>query len=66
MKKKRQEQDISNNKFINDIKKNIYNILYDKNSINKNNNNKNENNINNKEDANKKTKKTKSFFSIKK
>ena len=65
--KKRQEQDISNNKFINDIKKNIYNILYDKNSINKNNNNnKNENIINNKEDANKKTKKTKSFFSLKK
>ena len=67
--KKRQEQEIFNNKFINDIKKKIYIILYDKNDNDKINNNKNEKNINNntnKEDGNKNIKKTKSFFSLKK
>lgn len=58
--KKRQEQDIINEELISDIKKKLYNILYDKNIQN----NKNENNNN--EDGNKKMKKTKSFFTLKK
>jgi len=58
--KKRQEQDIINKELISDIKKKLYNILYDKNIQN----NKNENNNN--EDGNKKMKKTKSFFTLKK
>ena len=58
--KKRQEQDILNKELISDIKKKLYNILYDKNIQN----NKNENNNN--EDGNKKMKKTKSFFTLKK
>ena len=58
--KKRQEQDIINKELISDIKKKLYNILYDKNIQN----NKNENNNN--EDGNKKMKKIKSFFTLKK
>ena len=67
--KKRQEQEIINKKYINDIKKKLYNILYDKNDNNNIQNNKNEKDINsnnNKEEGNKKIIKTKSFFSLKK
>ena len=66
--KKRQEQDIFNKKYINDIKKKIYNLLYDKNDSDIIQKNKNEKNIsfNNKEEGNKKIIKTKSFFSSKK
>ena len=66
--KKRQEQEIFNKKYINDIKKKIYNLLYDKNDNDIIQKNKNEKNIsfNNKEEGNKKIIKTKSFFSSKK
>lgn len=66
--KKRQEQEIFNKKYINDIKKKIYNLLYDKNDNDIIQKNKNEKNIsfNNKEEGNKKIVKTKSFFSSKK
>lgn len=66
--KKRQEQEIFNKKYINDIKKKIYNLLYDKNDSDIIQKNKNEKNIsyNNKEEGNKKIIKTKSFFSSKK
>ena len=66
--KKRQEQEIFNKKYINDIKKKIYNLLYDKNDNDIIQKNKNEKNIsyNNKEEENKKIIKTKSFFSSKK
>lgn len=66
--KKRQEQEIFNKKYINDIKKKIYNLLYDKNDGGVIQKNKNEKNIsyNNKEEGNKKIIKTKSFFSSKK
>ena len=66
--KKRQEQEIFNKKYINDIKKKIYNLLYDKNDSGIIQKNKNEKNIsyNNKEEGNKKIIKTKSFFSSKK
>ena len=63
--KKRQEQEKFNKKYINDIKKKIYNLLYDKNDSDIIQKNKNEKNIsfNNKEEGNKKIIKTKSFFS---
>ena len=66
--KKRQEQEIFNKKSINDIKKKIYSLLYDKNDSDIIQKNKNEKNIsfNNKEEGNKKIIKTKSFFSSKK
>ena len=66
--KKRQEQEIFNKKYINDIKKKIYNLLYDKNDGDVIQKNKNEKNIsfNNKKEGNKKIIKTKSFFSSKK
>ena len=66
--KKRQEQEMFNKKYINDIKKKIYNLLYDKNDNDIIQKNKNEKNIsfNNKEEGNKKIIKTKSFFSSKK
>jgi len=66
--KKRQEQEIFNKKYINDIKKKIYNLLYDKNDNDIIQKNKNEKNIsfNNKEEGKKKIIKTKSFFSSKK
>ena len=65
--KKRQEQDNINKELINDIKKKLYNILYDKNILNNKNENNNINkNSNNNEEGNKKVKKTKSFFTLKK
>ena len=67
--KKRQEQEIYNKNYLNDLKKKIYNILYDKNDSDNIIINKNEKNINNntnKEEGNKKIIKTKSFFSLKK
>ena len=66
--KKRQEQEIFNKKYINDIKKKIYNLLYDKNDSDIIQKNKNEKNVgyNNKEEGSKKIIKTKSFFSSKK
>ena len=63
--KKREEQDILNKDLIKNIKKKLFDILYDK-SINinkKENNNINYNTFNNNEDENKKMNKTKSFFS---
>ena len=66
--KKREEQDILNKDLIKNIKKKLFDILYDK-SINinkKENNNINYNTFNNNEDENKKMNKTKSFFFLKK
>ena len=66
--KKREEQDILNKDLIKNIKKKLFDILYDK-SINinkKENNNINYNTNNNNEDENKKMNKTKSFFFLKK
>ena len=66
--KKREEQDILNKDLIKNIKKKLFDILYDKgiNINKKENNNINYNTFNNNEDENKKMNKTKSFFFLKK